>query len=104
MEISFTLEEEEDDDGVVGFFQKRERFKNFIPLTSFLLWDQVQCYGCRERTHSTDPCTARTPGASPLAHERPPPRHLLLCESAIDPPKSTRRFGIGDPYQGALVS
>ena len=46
MEISFTLEEEEDDDGVVGFFQKRERFKNFIPLTSFLLWDQVQCYGC----------------------------------------------------------
>ena len=53
MEISFTLEEEEDDDGVVGFFQKRERFKNFIPLTSFLLWDQVQCYGCPERTHST---------------------------------------------------
>ena len=89
MEISFTLEEEEDDDGVVGFFQKRERFKNFIPLTSFLLWDQVQCYGCCERTHSTDSRTARTPGASPLAHERPPPRHLLLCLFA----RRTRRRG-----------
>ncbi|EOD07238.1 hypothetical protein EMIHUDRAFT_350878 [Emiliania huxleyi CCMP1516] len=53
MEISFTLEEEEDDDGVVGFFQKRERFKNFIPLTSFLLWDQVQCYGYKRREDET---------------------------------------------------
>jgi len=41
MEISFTLEENEE----TGFFQKRERFKNYIPFTRFLLWDQVQCFG-----------------------------------------------------------
>lgn len=45
MEISFTLEENED----TGFFQKRERFKNYIPFTKILLWDQVQCYGHRMR-------------------------------------------------------
>ena len=49
MEISFTLEEEEGEDEngeeIVGFFQKRERFVNWIPLTHFVLWDQVQCYG-----------------------------------------------------------
>jgi len=49
MEISFeiTEKEEETDDGekVVAFFQKRERFKNFIPFTPFVMWDQVQCYG-----------------------------------------------------------
>lgn len=45
MEISFTLEEDE----ATGFFQKRERFKNYIPFTKILLWDQVQCYGHRRR-------------------------------------------------------
>ena len=49
MEISFTLEEQEADDGTVGFFQKRERFKNYLPLTKFILWDQTQCYGYRRK-------------------------------------------------------
>jgi hypothetical protein len=49
MEISFTIEEREEEtasgDKVVAFFQKRERFKNYIPFTRFLMWDQTQCYG-----------------------------------------------------------
>ena len=49
MEISFDITEREQklDDGstVVAFFNKRERFKNYIPYTSILLWDQVQNYG-----------------------------------------------------------
>jgi len=53
MEISFTLEEREETtsagESVVAFFQKRERFKNFIPMTKFLMWDQVQCYGYNRR-------------------------------------------------------
>jgi len=53
MEISFTLEEREEEtpsgEKVVAFFQKRERFKNFIPFTRFLMWDQVQCYGYHRR-------------------------------------------------------
>ena len=57
MEISFTLEEREEqaEDGstVVAFFQKRERFKNFVPLTRFLLWDQVQCYGYNRKGDGT---------------------------------------------------
>jgi hypothetical protein len=57
MEISFSLEEQEveteDGQKVVAFFQKRERFKNFIPLTPFLMWDQVQCYGYNRREDGT---------------------------------------------------
>jgi hypothetical protein len=57
MEISFTIEEkeEETDDGqtVVAFFQKRERFKNFVPFTRIILWDQVQCYGYNRREDGT---------------------------------------------------
>jgi len=53
MEISFSITEREEDteDGstVVAFFQKRERFKNYIPFTPFLMWDQVQCYGYNRR-------------------------------------------------------
>ena len=57
MEISFTLEEREEEtaDGekVVAFFQKRERFKNYVPFTKFLMWDQVQCYGYNRREDGT---------------------------------------------------
>lgn len=57
MEISFTLEEREEEtpDGekVVAFFQKKERFKNFFPLTPFLMWDQTQCYGYNRREDGT---------------------------------------------------
>ena len=53
MEISFELTEREEEtpDGetVVAFFQKEERFKNYIPLTRFLMWDQTQCYGYNRR-------------------------------------------------------
>jgi len=49
MEISFEItereEETEDGESVVAWFQKRERFKNYLPFTPFLMWDQVQCYG-----------------------------------------------------------
>ena len=54
MEISFDITEREQklDDGstVVAFFNKRERFKNYIPYTNILLWDQVQNYGYRRRS------------------------------------------------------
>jgi len=57
MEISFTLtereEETEDGEKVVAFFQKRERFKNFIPFTPFVMWDQVQCYGYNRLENGT---------------------------------------------------
>jgi len=53
MEISFEITEREETtengDTVVAWFQKRERFKNFIPFTPFLMWDQVQCYGYNRR-------------------------------------------------------
>jgi len=49
MEISFVIEEREEDldngEKAVVWFQKKERFKNFIPFTPFLMWDQTQCYG-----------------------------------------------------------
>lgn len=48
MEISFTIEEREeviDGEKVTVFLEKRERFKNFLPWTRFLMWDQTQCYG-----------------------------------------------------------
>jgi len=57
MEISFELTEREEQtesgEKVVAFFQKRERFKNFIPFTRFLIWDQVQCYGYNRREDGT---------------------------------------------------
>jgi len=57
MEISFELQEreEETEDGetVVAWFQKKERFKNFIPFTPFLMWDQTQCYGYNRREDGT---------------------------------------------------
>ena len=57
MEISFTLTEREEEtetgEKVVAFFQKRERFKNFIPMTRFLMWDQTQCYGYNRREDGT---------------------------------------------------
>lgn len=48
MQISFDLtekEEEIDGEDVVTFFNKRERFINYIPFTNIILWDQVQNYG-----------------------------------------------------------
>jgi len=48
MQISFDItEKEEEIDGkdVVTFFNKRERFVQYVPFTRFLLWDQVQNYG-----------------------------------------------------------
>merc|ERR1719201_1394913 len=57
MEISFELQEREETldsgDTVVAFFQKVERFKNFIPFTPFLMWDQTQCYGYERRDDGT---------------------------------------------------
>lgn len=53
MEISFTLTEREETtaegEKVVAFFQKTERFKNFLPFTPILLWDQTQLYGYNRR-------------------------------------------------------
>jgi len=53
MEISFDITEREqtlaDGTTVVAFFNKRERFKNYIPWTNILMWDQVQNYGYRRR-------------------------------------------------------
>ena len=49
MEVSFCLvEEEEDTDegSVVGYFNRHERFRNFIPFTGILLWDQAILHGC----------------------------------------------------------
>jgi len=48
MQISFDItEKEEEIDGkdVVTFFNKRERFIQYVPFTRYLLWDQVQNYG-----------------------------------------------------------
>merc|ERR1719183_718061 len=57
MEISFVLTEEGQEtasgEKVVGFFQKEERFKNFMPFTPFLMWDQTQCYGYNRREDGT---------------------------------------------------
>lgn len=57
MEISFDITEREmqTEDGktVVAFFNKRERFKNYIPWTNILLWDQVQNYGYRRKADGT---------------------------------------------------
>ena len=56
MQISFDITEKEetiDGEDVVTFFNKRERFINYIPLTSILLWDQVQNYGFRRLKDGT---------------------------------------------------
>ena len=57
MEISFEITEKEEEtaegEKVVAFFQKRERFKNFIPFTRFIMWDQTQCYGYNRREDGT---------------------------------------------------
>merc|ERR1719486_1904652 len=57
MEISCTLTEggaeTEDGEAVVAFFQKEERFKNYIPFTKYLMWDQTQCYGYNRREDGT---------------------------------------------------
>jgi len=57
MEISFKLTEREeqtaDGETVVAFFQKEERFKNYIPFTKYLMWDQTQCYGYNRREDGT---------------------------------------------------
>ena len=57
MEISFVLQEREEEtpegEKVVAFFQKVERFKNFIPLTRLIMWDQTQCYGYNRREDGT---------------------------------------------------
>jgi len=50
MQISFDITEKEeiiDGKEVVTFFNKRERFVNYIPATRILIWDQVQNYGYR---------------------------------------------------------
>lgn len=57
MEISFELTEREEEtesgETVVAFFQKEERFKNYIPFTSILMWDQTQQYGYERREDGT---------------------------------------------------
>merc|ERR1719353_1584802 len=57
MEISFEITEKEEEtesgEKVVAFFQKEERFKNFIPFTRFLMWDQTQCYGYNRLENGT---------------------------------------------------
>jgi len=57
MEISFDITEREmqtaDGKTVVAFFNKRERFQNYIPYTDILLWDQVQNYGYRRKQDGT---------------------------------------------------
>jgi len=56
MRISFDItEKEEEIDGadVVTFFNKRERFIQWIPYTKFLLWDQVQNYGYKRQPDGT---------------------------------------------------
>lgn len=56
MTISFDItEKEENIDGkdVVTFFNKRERFVNYIPFTKVLLWDQVQNYGYQRHRDGT---------------------------------------------------
>jgi len=54
MEISFDITEKEittaSGEKVVAFFNKRERFINYIPFTRILLWDQVQNYGYRRKS------------------------------------------------------
>lgn len=54
MEISFDITEKEiemeDGKKVVAFFNKRERFVNYFPFTSILMWDQTQNYGYRRRS------------------------------------------------------
>jgi len=58
IEISFDITEREVVDpvtgkNVVGFFNKRERFKNFVPWTNILMWDQIQNYGFRRKKDGT---------------------------------------------------
>ena len=56
MQISFDITEKEetiDGETVVSFFNKRERFINYIPFTRILLWDQVQDYGYRRLKDGT---------------------------------------------------
>jgi len=50
MRISFDITEKEENingQDVVTYFNKRERFIQYIPFTKILLWDQVQNYGYR---------------------------------------------------------
>jgi len=58
MRISFDITEKEepigpDGENVVTFFNKRERFVQYIPFTKILLWDQVQNYGYRRLKNGT---------------------------------------------------
>jgi hypothetical protein len=57
IQISFDITEREVEtesgETVVGFFNKRERFKNVVPFTNLLLWDQVQNYGFRRLPDGT---------------------------------------------------
>jgi hypothetical protein len=57
IQISFDITEREvqtaDGETVVGFFNKRERFKNVVPFTNILLWDQVQNYGFHRHEDGT---------------------------------------------------
>merc|ERR1719378_1613168 len=56
MQISFDItEKEEEIDGktVTSYFNKRERFVQFIPYTPILLWDQIQNYGFKRLSDGT---------------------------------------------------
>ena len=53
MNISFDItdkEEEIDGETVTTYFNKRERFVNYIPGTKILLWDQVHNFGFRRKS------------------------------------------------------
>ena len=56
MRISFDITEKEErinGADVVTFFNKRERFIQYVPFTKILLWDQVQNYGYRRLPDGT---------------------------------------------------
>eukprot|EP01063_Lacrimia_lanifica_P019938 TRINITY_DN27334_c0_g1_i1.p1 TRINITY_DN27334_c0_g1~~TRINITY_DN27334_c0_g1_i1.p1 ORF type:complete len:443 (+),score=180.79 TRINITY_DN27334_c0_g1_i1:77-1330(+) len=54
MEVSFRLDEEEDTAGEVAYFQRHERFINYLPGLAYfglkvLLWDQTWNFGYRKK-------------------------------------------------------
>merc|ERR1719502_1577871 len=55
MQISFDITEEEEIDGktYTTYFNKRERFVQYIPYMPVLLWDQVQNYGFKRQPDGT---------------------------------------------------
>merc|ERR1719247_2243286 len=100
MEISFEIterEEEVDGQTVVAFFQKRERFKNYLPFTSFLMWDQTQCYGYNRLADGT--CEVFHRGENfygPLPVRLLVQLHAMYVIWATEKHINSRAFGAGD--------